>query len=164
MLLDSSSPEQLTTIPSYARQYPMMRRGLALLPTFARLGVSRLFAASHLPGEAGDRARAMMSTARALRSQRDDVSMIPEVFEQAQALTTLDGRPLVVLTASETLDTKGWAAAQDKLAALSDDSVHRDVESSHAGMVEDEHGSSESVRAITEVVSAVRTGSALAAP
>ena len=49
--------------------------------------------------------------------------MIPEVFEQAQALTTLDGRPLVVLTASETLDTSGWAAAQDKLAALSTNHV-----------------------------------------
>ena len=45
--------------------------------------------------------------------------MIPEVFEQAQALTTLNGRPLTVLTASETLHTTGWAAAQDKLAALS---------------------------------------------
>ena len=54
--------------------------------------------------------------------------MIPEVFEQAQALTTLHGRPLVVLTASETLDTTGWAAAQDKLAALSTNHVHRDVD------------------------------------
>ena len=40
VLLDSSSPEQLTTIPSYAGQYAVMRRGLALLPTFARLGLT----------------------------------------------------------------------------------------------------------------------------
>ena len=33
VLLDSSSPEQLTSIPSYAGQYAVMRRGLALLPT-----------------------------------------------------------------------------------------------------------------------------------
>ncbi len=41
VLLDSSSPEQFTAIPNYAGQYPMMRRGLALLPTLARLGLSR---------------------------------------------------------------------------------------------------------------------------
>ena len=162
VLLDSSSPEQLTSIPSYAGQYAMMRRGLALLPTFARLGLSRVFAASHLPGEAGDRIRAMTSTPHALRNGRDEVSTIPEVFEQAQALTTLNGRPLAVLTASETLGTPGWAAAQDKLAALSANHLHRDVDSTHAGLVEDEHGSTAAVQAITEVVTAVRTGSPVA--
>lgn len=164
VLLDSSSPEQLTSIPSYAGQYAMMRRGLALLPTLSRLGLSRVFAASHLPGEAGDRVRAMTSTPHALRNGRDEVSTIPVVFEQAQALTTLHGRPLVVLTASETLDTSGWAEAQDKLAALSANHVHRDVDSTHAGLVEDAHGSTASVHAITEVVTAVRTGSPLATP
>ena len=74
VLLDSSSPEQLTSIPSYAGQYAMMRRGLALLPTLARLGLSRVFAASHLPGEEGDQVRAMTSTPYALRNGRDDVS------------------------------------------------------------------------------------------
>ena len=41
VLLDSSSPEQLTRIPAYAGQYAVMRRGLALLPTLARLGLGR---------------------------------------------------------------------------------------------------------------------------
>jgi pimeloyl-ACP methyl ester carboxylesterase len=164
VLLDSSSPEQLTSIPSYAGQYAMMRRGLALLPTFARLGLGRVFAASHLPGDAGDQVRAMTSSPHALRNGRDEISMIPEAFEQAQSLTTLGGRPLAVLTASETLATSGWAAAQDKLAALSANHVHRDVESTHAGLVEDEHGSAESAQAITEVVSAVRTDTPMATP
>ena len=39
VLLDSSSPEQFTVVTRYAGQYPLMRRGLALLPTVARLGV-----------------------------------------------------------------------------------------------------------------------------
>jgi pimeloyl-ACP methyl ester carboxylesterase len=164
VLLDSSSPEQLTSIPSYAGQYAMMRRGLALLPTFARLGLSRVFAASHLPGEEGDQVRAMTSTPHALRNGRDEVSTIPEMFEQAQALTTLNGRPLAVLTATETLDTSGWAAAQDKLAALSANHLHRDVDSTHAGLVEDQGGSTASGHAITEVVTAVHTGSPLATP
>ena len=41
VLLDSSSPYQLTKIPAYPGQYAVMRRGLALLPTLARLGLAR---------------------------------------------------------------------------------------------------------------------------
>jgi pimeloyl-ACP methyl ester carboxylesterase len=137
VLLDSSSPRQLTDIPSYAGQYAVMRRGLALLPTLARLGLGEV---------------------RAARNGRDEVSMIPEVFEQAQALTTLGGLPLVVITASETLGTEGWAAAQDRLAALSTNSLHRDVDSTHEGLVSDPDTAAESVRAIGQVVSAVRDG------
>jgi pimeloyl-ACP methyl ester carboxylesterase len=161
VLLDSSSPEQFTVVTKYAGQYPLMRRGLALLPTVARLGVNRALATSGLPGEAGDVARVMTTTPRAFRNGRDEVSMIPEVFEQAQALTTFQDRPLVVLTASENLTNPGWIAAQDKLAALSTDHLHRTVEASHEGLVQDGAGAIESVRAITEVLAAVRIGSPL---
>jgi pimeloyl-ACP methyl ester carboxylesterase len=163
-LLDSSSPEQFTTVTKYAGQYPLLRRGLALLPTLARLGVNRTLATSGLPGEAGDVARVMTTSPRAFRNGRDEVSMIPEVFEQAQALTTLQDRPLVVLTASENLGNPGWIAAQDELAALSTNHAHRTVDATHEGLLEDGPGATESVLAVTEVVSAVRTGSPLTAP
>lgn len=164
VLLDSSSPRQLTDIPSYARQYAAMRRGLALLPTLGRLGLGKMIVSgSHLPTTAADRVDAMISTVRAVRNGRDEVSMIPEVFEQAQALTTLGDLPLVVLTASESLEEiGGWAAAQDRLAELSTNRVHRDVDSTHPGLVDDEGGSAESVRAINEVVLAVRDGAQVA--
>jgi pimeloyl-ACP methyl ester carboxylesterase len=159
VLLDSSSPEQMDSISSYARQYAMMRRGLALLPTLARIGLGPLFSSgSGLPADSIDRAKAMTSTAKAVRNGRDEISMIPVLFRQSQALTSLHGRPLVVLTTSESLDTGGWDAAQDKLAALSDDSVRRDVESTHAGLITDEQPGAESAHAITEVITAVRTG------
>jgi pimeloyl-ACP methyl ester carboxylesterase len=161
VLLDSSSPEQLTKIPSYAGQYAVMRRGMALLPTLARLGLGRVLAASNLPAPAADQVRALTSTARATRNGRDELSVIPAVFEQAQALTTLQDRPLAVVTASESLETTGWAAAQDRLATLSTNHVHRTVHSTHSGLLEDQHASTESVRAITEVISSVRTGSHL---
>jgi hypothetical protein len=80
------------------------------------------------------------------------------VFEQAQALTTLGGLPLVVLTASETLGTEGWAAAQEQMAELSTNSAHRTVDSSHQGLVGDRDAAVESVRAIGQVVSAVKDG------
>lgn len=72
-------------------------------------------------------------------------------------LRTLDDRPLVVLTASENR-TEDWPAAQDRLAALSRDSVHREVRSSHAGMLEDPTGWDASVAAITAAARSVNTG------
>lgn len=163
VLLDSSSPEQLDSIPSYPGQYAMMRRGLAFLPTLARIGLGPLFGSgSGLPGgAAADRARAMTSTARAARNGRDELSMIPTVFDQAQALTSLHGRPLVVLTTTDSLGTGGWKAAQDKLAALSSNRLHRDVTSSHAGLITDQTPAAESAHAIDEVIASVRTSAPL---
>jgi pimeloyl-ACP methyl ester carboxylesterase len=137
VLLDSSSPRQFTDLPAYPRQYALMRRGLSLLPTLARIGLGPV---------------------RAARHGRDELSVLPRVFEQSRSLITLDDRPLVVLTASENLSTEGWSAAQDRLAALSSDSVHRDVRSSHAGMLEDPDGSAASAAAITTVARSVSIG------
>jgi len=161
VLLDSSSPEQFTSIPSYPGQYAVMRRGLGLLPTLARLGLGRLVPAPNLPAPAADQVRALTATAHSARTSRDELSMLPEVFDQAQALTTFGDRPLAVVTASETVGTGGWTAAQDKLAALSANHQQRTVHSTHAGLLEDPEGSTASVRAITAVVSSVRTGSHL---
>ena len=164
VLLDSSSPHQLTAIPSFAGEYAVTRRVVALLPSLGRLGAGRLLAAaagSHLPTPAADQVTAMTATAHAARNLRDEQSVILDVFEQARALTTLHGRPLAVVTASEQLETPGWGAAQDRFEALSTNRVHRVADSTHAGLLEDERGAAESVRAITDVVSAVRRGSQL---
>ena len=87
--------------------------------------------------------------------------MVPTVFQQAQALTTLGDRPLAVVTASENLTTAGWKGAQDRLAALSTNRLHRTANSTHAGLLEDRDGARESVRAITQVVASARTGTPL---
>lgn len=158
VLLDSSSPRQLTDIPSYPVQYAVMRRGYAVLPLLARVGLGGLVAAgSGYPADVADRLHAMTSTPRAARNARDEIAMVPTVFEQAQALTELDDHPCVVLTASATADkAEGWSAAQDRIAELSTTCVRRDVVSSHQGMVDGRTGSRESARAIDEVVAAVR--------
>jgi pimeloyl-ACP methyl ester carboxylesterase len=164
VLLDSSSPRQFADMPAYPLQYALMKRGLSLMPTLARVGLGPVMGAgSHLPGANGDLVDAVNSTVRAQRYGRDEISMIPRIFEQAQSLTTLDDRPLVVLTASANLSTEGWSAAQDRLAGLSSDSVHRVVHSSHAGMVEDPVGSAASASAITAVVRSIRSGSPVSA-
>jgi pimeloyl-ACP methyl ester carboxylesterase len=163
VLLDSSSPEQFTRMPAYPGQYALMRRGLALLPTLRRVGLGQLVPpTSHLPAAEAHTVSAITSTARAARNQRDELSVIHDVFTQAQALTTLDDRPLAVLTASETsLETDGWVGAQDQLAALSTNSVHRTVNSTHTGLLEDVRPAAASVHAIAEVITSVRTGAAL---
>jgi len=161
VLLDSSSPEQFTAISGYAGQHAVMRRALALAPTLSRFGLGRVVAAvapSHLPAPDAQRVQALTAGARAARSMTAEWSALPEVFEQAQALTTLGDRPLVVLTASESRQqTGGWDAAQDRLAALSSRSTHRVVDSTHAGQLEDEHGAAASARAIEDVIASVRS-------
>ncbi|HYO41158.1 MAG TPA: alpha/beta hydrolase [Nocardioidaceae bacterium] len=164
VLLDSSSPRQFADMPAYPLQYELMTRAVSLLPTLTRVGLGPVIGpSSHLPGAEGDVVEAMGSTVRAQRSARDELSMVPRLLEDSQSLSTLGDRPLVVLTASENLGTEGWAAAQDRLAALSSDSVHRDVRSSHAGLVDDPNGSDASVTAIESVARSVSTGSPLSA-
>ena len=116
-----------------------MRRGLALFPTVARLGVNRALATSGLPGDAGQVARVMTTTPRSVqeRSRRGD-DRSPRSSSRPRRSRRCGDRPLAVLTASENLTNPGWIAAQDKLAALSTDHLHRTVDATHAGLLEDE--------------------------
>lgn len=165
VLLDSSSPDQFTALPAYPGQYAVMRRGLAVLPTLDRFGLGRLvnvLQPTHLPEPAADVANSLVGTARAARNGRDELSMLPQVFAQAQALTTLHDRPLAVLTARESVDgTAGWAKAQDQLTALSTNATHRVVDSTHMGLLEDPGPARQAADAINQVVDAVRDGTAV---
>jgi pimeloyl-ACP methyl ester carboxylesterase len=163
VLLDSASPQQFSILPDYASQYPMMMRLYGVMPTLERLGVGRLVPnvfANEVPGEAGRQAHTFSTSPRDARAARDEVATYRRAFAQAQGLTTLGSKPLIVISASETLaGTDGWAAAQRQLAALSDNSSYRTVRSSHGGLLD--HGGSfeASVTAILDVVSSVRSGS-----
>jgi pimeloyl-ACP methyl ester carboxylesterase len=164
VLLDSTSPHQFDVIPSYSVQYPLMRRAYGVMPTLARLGLGVVLAGSHLPAGDAEPVDAMAATPRAGRNARDDLSMLPVVFRQAQALTSLGDRPLVVLTSAENArDTDGWTEAQEQMAALSTNAVRRDAATSHAGIVEDPDGAVASVQAITTVIRALRTDTAVTA-
>lgn len=165
VLLDSSSPYQLTAIPSFSGQYAVTRRVIALLPSLSRLGVGHLVPGSgSLPAPAADQVATYGTSTRGLRSVRDEQSVLPDVFAQAQALTTLHGKPLVVLTASDNVrKTPGWGAAQNRLAALSTNSSHRQARATHGDLLEDPHDAATSVDAVTDVIHAVRTSAPVAA-
>ncbi|MGZ4615582.1 MAG: alpha/beta fold hydrolase, partial [Actinomycetes bacterium] len=165
VLLDSSSPHQYTDQPDFAGTFAMMRRLLPVTPALARVAATRLIPASPstaLSPEAAAQVEAFATSPRGARNMRDEQSELLNVFTQAQALTTFDPKPLAVVTARENADsTKGWAAAQDRMATLSTNITHWTADTTHVGLLDDATGSTNSVRAITAVVTAVRTGTPL---
>ena len=166
VLLDSSSPHQYTDQPDFAGTYAMMRRLLPVFPALGRVAALHLIpssTATALSPEAAAEVQAFATSPRGANNMRDEQAQLLAVFRQAQALTSFDPKPLAVVTASENADgTKGWAAAQDRMAALSRNSTHWVADTTHVGLLDDTDGSSNSVRAITAVVTAVRTGTPLA--
>ena len=167
VLLDSASPVQFTALPDYAGAYSFMERATALLPVLQRLGAGPLLASdvpADLPPAAGSQVRAFDSSPRALRGLREEVAAYPALFEQAQALTGIEGTPLVVVTATAGDRQEGWADAQAALAELSPTSSHRLVPATHTSLLLDAADSDHSVTAIEQVVQAVRTGSAVPGP
>jgi pimeloyl-ACP methyl ester carboxylesterase len=127
VLLDSSTPRQFTALPGYPAAYSTGRRLTGLLPPLARVGLWRLADTSAfggLPPQARSQELALAATTRELSSQRAEWSELPTAFTQAQALTGLNGKPLIVVTAGLGQQA-GWFAAQDQLARLSTNSVRR---------------------------------------
>jgi hypothetical protein len=95
---------------------------------------------------------------------RDESATMPALFSQAQALTSLGSTPLVALTATASPHAPGRSAAQDRMAALSTNSSHRDADATHEGLLGEERGADISARAIDDdVVQAARTGASLPA-
>jgi len=164
-LLDSMSPHQYTAIDGWPAFYEMYRRASAVMPSLSRFGVGRLmYSSSDLPAPARDQERAFMATPRAARSVRDEFSQIRTTMSEAQALRTLGDRPLVVLTAEKGA-LGGWLDAQNELAALSTNSVHRTLPNAeHKMITEQQETAAQATRAISDVVDAVRTGTPLTGP
>ena len=77
---------------------------------------------------------------------------------QASGLSNFGDKPLVVLTA-DTGHDEVWRSAQDRLAALSTNAVHRLAEdTTHTSMLDDRADSAAASQAIRDVVAAVRSG------
>jgi hypothetical protein len=155
-------------MPDYAGQYEMIRRLYGVLPSLTRIGVGRLvpsLSANDVPGRAGQQASAFANDSRSARAARDEVATYRRSFTQAQGLTDLGTTPLVVLTANDSMTgTPGWPVAQQQLAALSSNADLRTVDSSHGGLLDHPRSYPASVTAITDVIRAVRSGTAVTAP
>jgi pimeloyl-ACP methyl ester carboxylesterase len=164
VLLDSSSPEQFTAMPDFKGQYEMIRRAYSVAPSVARLGLGRLVSSSmfsNLPEPAAGQVRAFETSSRGLENARDEIARYRDAMRQAREVTSLGGKPLVVVTATVG-ESKGWAAAQEKLAALSTDAVHLTATASHEGVLDSERGVASAVDGIVRALTAVRTGRSVA--
>jgi pimeloyl-ACP methyl ester carboxylesterase len=164
-LIDSATPYQFEALPDYPRFYSMWRRVSALLPTFARAGIARVApdttGSASLPADAQDQARAFASLPRELSADHEEFVELRTVLTQVKSLTSLDGKPLFVLTA-DVGQQSGWFAAQDRLATLSTDTVHQTAQgATHEALIEDRKYAAVSGQSIAAVVRAVRTNAPL---
>ena len=164
VLLDAQPSEAMTRLPGYPTMYAGLRRGMALAPSLARTGVLRLFyktALAGLPPEARDEVRVGWSRPSQYRSLRDELVALPQALIESQALTSIGDKPLIVVTAQKDA-MAGWLPLQEEMTGLSTNSVQRLLPgATHASLTEDDAESQDSVQAVLDVVSAVRSGRAL---
>ncbi len=168
VLLDSTSPhygDGVGTAPRPASgSHDVLRRVAALTSSMARLGIGRLYsmiAVSDLPPRELNELRASTATAATLRSTIEEYARADTSMDEAASLRDFGDKPLMVLSAGVGSATD-WPQKQERLAALSTDSVHRVVTgASHEALVGDPTHAATTSRAILEVVAAVRTGQPL---
>jgi pimeloyl-ACP methyl ester carboxylesterase len=165
VLLDAQPADAFESLPTFPSTYSTIRLTTGLLPSIARVGLYRVILGLltyDLPAPYGDIERAQQSTPLLMSGQRDEFAVLPATLSQAEGLTSLDGKPLVVVSA--TVDTQeGWAEAQEAMVSLSSNTSHRlPPGQDHGSLIETEEGAAISAQAIEDVVAAVRSGAPVA--
>jgi pimeloyl-ACP methyl ester carboxylesterase len=168
VLVDSTAPASaanpMTPSLGHGGSSNGMSRVSVLVSTAARLGLARLYAQSDfgsLPPRSRDELRASVATPSTLRSTIDEYLQAAASTEQAAALGDFADKPLIVLTAGSGHDA-AWSAAQNRMATLSTNSVHRIIDgATHEDLVTDEEDAAATTQAILDVVASVRSQGAL---
>lgn len=164
VLVDSTAAHSTPVSPPKARSYSTLKHLSSLVATTSRLGVGRLIADtgfSDLPPKYRDDARTTAATGKEMGGFIDEFGTANRSEAEAGELRSLDAKPLVVLTADRE-NSKGWMAAQNEMATLSTDSLHRVVSgATHASFVENPQHAAAVTQAIHDVVVSVRTGAPL---
>jgi pimeloyl-ACP methyl ester carboxylesterase len=167
VMLDAQPADVYTRLPGWRTFYSLYRRGEALAPSLARLGIARFayaIVSSSLPSTQRTEQRAVMSTPAYYRALHDEIAELRTSLTQAQQVTSFGDTPLIVVTAGKDAQD-GWLPLQDSMSRLSTNSVHRILpDATHASLIEDQHDAAASVAAITDVVRAVRSGRRLDMP
>src|SRR5919106_1558204 len=151
--------------PGDAGSYDVMRRVSALVSASARLGLARLYGQldyGSLPPRSRDEVRASVATASNVRSTIDEYVQATASMEQTASLGDFADKPLVVLTAGTGGDAAS-SAAQNNMATLSTNSVHRVIDgATHQSLMYEEGDAAATTQAILDVVSSVRSARPLA--
>ena len=164
VLVDPTHPDQSVRSPRERRAIATTERMMRTFDALSRVGVLRLLnPAAFMPGlpPRHDAAlRAYGADGLAAGAARELAAVEELTFPQVRRTGRLGERPLVVLSAGQTLaQDPVFAELHAELAALSSNSVHRVVaEASHAALVLDETHAAQTAAAIRQVVEAVRSG------
>ena len=160
VLLDSTAPKPGQALPTNSGSYNGLGRVSALLSTIAHFGAGRMIAQGSygsLPPRSRGEARANASTAHNLASFIDEFAQANTAMQQASSLTSLNGKPLIVLTADKGINDDQWQTKQDHMATLSTNSLHRHADATHESLIDNEADSAAASQAIHDVVASVRT-------
>ena len=168
VLIDSTSPHYDVAAaapdPAASGASDMVGRVATLASSAARVGLGRLYATlavADLPPREREQARAGTATPGTLRSTIEEYARANDSMAQAASLRGFGGKPLMVLSAGVG-SAADWPQKQERLAALSTDSVHRVVSgASHEALVGDAAHAATTSRALLEVVESVRAGTPL---
>jgi pimeloyl-ACP methyl ester carboxylesterase len=167
VLVDSTAPAAATNPGAASAGHggsdDAMSRVSALVSTSARLGLARLHGRSafgSLPPRSREEVRASDTTASTLGSTTDEYVQATASSEQAAALGDVADKPLIVLTAGTGHDA-AWSAAQNRMATLSTNSVHRIIDgATHEALIANQEAAA-TMQAILDVVASVRGGGPL---
>src|SRR5215207_3358345 len=159
VLVDSSHPEQFTRSPDGKAMYKQINRLGAVLPFLTRLGVIRLtnYYPAHpdLPQQQREQIEAFNSSTQQVATTVEEFRATPETSTQVCSMGSLGDKPLAVITAGT--QSPDWLEMQEELAALSPNSIHREVEgATHESLLYDKGDSQVTSAAIEQVVQAVR--------
>jgi pimeloyl-ACP methyl ester carboxylesterase len=146
VLIDSTAPNATPVSPTNEGSDRFLKHVSALISATARLGLGRLLGA----------------TANEMAAFIDEYAVAGRSASEAGDLTSLDGKPLIVLTAEQG-NAPGWMPRQEAMATLSTNSLHDVVPgATHQSLVDDPTHAAVVSRAIVDVVEAIRTGAPLA--
>ena len=150
VLLDSQPADAFSALPDYPAFYENYWRVGILSPSLARIGLL-----GPMLGLTADQ-----STPAAARGGRDEILALPAALGQAQTLTSIGDRPLVVVSAGSDQQT-GWLEAQAELPHLSTNSTHRVIDvATHTSVIYGADAAA-SIQAIHDVLTAIQNGTAL---
>ncbi len=163
VLVDSTAPRSAATpgpaSPDDGGSSDLMSRVSALVSTSGRLGLARIYGQvdfGSLPPRSRDEVHASLATAGNVRSTIHEYVQANASMQEAASLRDFADKPLVVLTAGSGHDA-AWSVAQNHLASLSTNSVHRVVDgATHGALILEEEPAAATTQAILDVISSVR--------
>jgi pimeloyl-ACP methyl ester carboxylesterase len=167
VLLEASHPDQYTRTPGSAAEYQSLSNMYELIPSAARLGLLRLGPFCRLPddfpAQPAAEFHALCSASPAWEAQRLEVEAIPATMTEVRAAGSLGDLPLAVVSAGGHGQANPvWAEYQGELAALSTDSKQVAIEGAgHTTLWTDAEDARFSIRAILDIIEAVRSGQPL---